>query len=77
MRRNQVGKRKHVFIWDKNQDQKFLDLSGNFLATNDKQLRVNPEYYHLMNTHAQKAQFRPQTVDMPNPFVRLDMNQSV
>ena len=66
------GKRKHVFIWDKNQDQKFLDLTGNFSQNLDKGDKLNQTVFNLMNVTGQRAHIQNKIVS--NPYARPEMN---
>ena len=49
---NESMERIHVKHWDNSENQKFIKLTGEFSASHDKSLQLNPEIYHLMNASA-------------------------
>jgi len=50
--------KQHVKHWDTAQHQRFLHLTGKFIGGQDKQLEINPEIFHLMNTSAQRISIK-------------------
>jgi len=61
----------HIQHWDKTDRQKFIDLTGSFTSSQDKQLDINPEIYHLMNASAQRISIK--SLDMQ----RQSMQRSI
>ena len=62
-------------FWDKQKDQRFINLTGEFTQQFDKKLELNPEIYHLMNASAQRISIK--SLDMQRQSIQKSVRGSM